>query len=217
MRAMRVRVLRLTLALTLAGAFALAVAASVAEEPAAVRDLRYAIDPAGSSLAWELPATLHTVHGRAPEVSGTVSASFTEGGDGQLRVEARIAVKAAAMVTDNASRDRNMREKVLETDRYPEIVFEARRVTADLARLKAGERFTAVVVGDLTVHGRAVPIQFPVEVSVLAERVILQGSFPLSWKQYGLHDPSFGVVKVKDPLKVVFRLIAVPSPPVAAP
>src|SRR5262249_39995137 len=108
-------------------------------------ELHYSIDAAGSELAWELPATLHTVHGKAPELSGRVDAVPAE--NGEWSIQARIVVKAAAMVTGNASRDRNMREKVLETDRYPEIVFEARTVRADLSRFKPGERLTAEAEG----------------------------------------------------------------------
>jgi polyisoprenoid-binding protein YceI len=184
----------------------LLVAFDVAAQPA---ELHYAIDAAGSELAWELPATLHTVHGKAPELSGRVVAVPGESGDWD--VQARVVVKAAAMVTGNASRDRNMREKVLETDRYPEIVFEARRIRADLSRFRPGERFTAEAEGDLTVHGKAQPIRVPVDVLVQADAVILEGSFSLSWKQYGLNDPSFGIVTVRDPLKVHFRLRAVPE------
>jgi len=183
---------------------ALAPALLLAEHPA---EFHYRIEAAGSDLGWELPATLHTVHGKAPEVSGTIDAVAGSGGD--WRVQARLVVRAAAMVTGNASRDRNMREKVLETDRFPEIVFEARRTTADLSRLRQGEHFTVETAGDLTVHGQAAPIRLPVDVFVLADRVVLQGAFSLSWKQFGLHDPSFGIVTVKDPLKVLFRLIAV--------
>jgi polyisoprenoid-binding protein YceI len=172
-------------------------------------ELHYAIDAAGSELTWELPATLHTVHGKAPEFSGAIDAAAGE--RGEWSIQARVVVKAAAMVTGNASRDRNMREKVLETDRFPEIVFEAHRVHADLSRLKPGERFTAEVEGDLTVHGKSAPIRVPVDVSVLADAVILEGSFALSWKQYGLHDPSFGIVTVRDPLKLHFRLRAAPA------
>jgi polyisoprenoid-binding protein YceI len=183
----------------------LASAILAAEEPAFA--YHYRIDAGGSELTWELPATLHTVHGRAPELSGTVDAAAGEHGD--WNIQARMVVKAAAMVTGNASRDRNMREKILETDRFPEIAFEARRIRVDLSRLKPGERFTAEVEGELTVHGKAAPVRVPVDVSVSADSVILQGFFALSWKQYGLHDPSFGIVTVKDPLKVVFRLVAV--------
>jgi len=180
-----------------------------AEEPASA--YHYRIDAGGSELTWELPATLHTVHGRAPELSGTVDAAAQA--HDEWSIQARVTVKAAAMVTGNEKRDRNMREKVLETDRFPEIVFEARRIRADLSRLKPGERFTAEVEGDLTVHGKAAPVRVPVDVSVSADSVVLQGFFAVSWKQYGLNDPSFGIVTVRDPLKVQFRLRAVPVPP----
>lgn len=200
MRTLRVLLVAAVLsAAALAGAFA---------QPA---ELHYAIDASGSELTWELPATLHTVHGRAPELSGTVDAAPEA--HGEWSIQARVAVKAAAMVTGNEKRDRNMREKVLETDRFPEIVFEARRIRADLSRLKPGERFTAEVEGDLTVHGKAAPVRVPVDVSVSADSVVLQGFFAVSWKQYGLNDPSFGIVTVRDPLKVQFRLRAVPAPP----
>jgi polyisoprenoid-binding protein YceI len=173
--------------------------------------LRYRVVAAGSELTWELPATLHTVHGRAPDVSGTVEAVPAGGGEWDIR--ARVSVKAGTMVTGNASRDRTMREKVLETDRFPEIVFEARQVTADLSRFKPGEHLTVEVIGDLTIHGKPASVRLPVDVLVFPDHVLLQGSFPLSWKQYGVYDPSFGIITVRDPMKVVFRLRAEPSGP----
>ncbi len=185
----------------------LTAAAALAEQPAAA--LHYRVQAAGSDLTWELPATLHTVHGRVPDVSGTVDAIPGPGG---FDIHARIIVKAATMVTGNASRDRTMREKVLETDRFPEIVFEARQVTADLSRFKPGEHLTVEVIGELTVHGRSLSIQLPVDVSVASDHVVLQGTFPLAWKRFGVHDPSFGIVTVRDPMKVLFRLRAEPSP-----
>ena len=172
--------------------------------------LHYVIEPAGSVLTWELPATLHTVHGKAPEISGSIDAA--PGTAGGWRVDARIVVKAAAMVTGNDKRDRTMREKVLETDRFPDIVFEARQVAADLSRFQPGENLTVEVVGDLTVHGKPAAVRVPVEVRVFPDHVDLKGTFPLSWKQYGVYDPSFGIVTVKDPLRVAFRLRAVESP-----
>lgn len=197
MRALRAAVVWLAFASGLA----------LAQQPT---ELHYRIDAARSDLGWELPATLHTVHGKAPELSGTVDA--VAGTNGDWSIQARIVVKAAAMVTGNASRDRNMREQVLETDRYPEIAFEARQVLADLSRFKAGERLTVEAAGDLTVHGKPASIRVPVDVTVFADRVVLQGSFPLSWKQYGVKDPSFGIVTVKEPLTVHFRLTAIQGP-----
>ncbi len=186
-------------------ALLLAAFAALAEEPAV---LHYVLRADGSDLRWDLPATLHTVYGKAPLLEGTVDAAPLPGGKWQ--VTSRIVVKAAAMATGNGSRDRKMREKILETDRFPEIVFESTRVAADLSRFRKGERFTVEVTGDLTVHGKAVSIQLPVDVEVAPEHVALTGTFLLNWRQYGLQDPSFGLVRVREPMKVVFRLVAVP-------
>jgi polyisoprenoid-binding protein YceI len=186
--------------------FLLGFTVAAAEQPA---PLHYRIRAAGSDLGWELPATLHTVHGKAPEVSGAVDAE--PAANGEWRIHVRVAVAAGAMTTGNSSRDKKMREKVLETVRFPEIVFESRQVTADLSRLRTGEHFTVEVIGDLSVHGKAASVQLPVDVYVFDDHVVAQGSFPLSWKQYGLADPSFGLITVKEPMKVLFRLEAAPE------
>ena len=69
--------------------FALFLAASFAagEEPAGDH---YRIEASGSELTWELPATLHTVHGRAPQISGRLDA--TPGAGGEWKVQSRIVV-----------------------------------------------------------------------------------------------------------------------------
>jgi len=184
---------------------ALVAASVLAQERARIH---YKIVAEGSDLRWDLPATLHTVHGVAPLLSGTIGAE--PAARGEWRIQSRILVPAGAMTTGNQSRDKKMREKVLETDRFPEILFEARHVTADLSRFPKDEHFTVEVTGDLTVHGKAIRVKLPVDVFVRPDHVLLQGSFPLAWKQFGLADPSFGLVTVREPLRVRFRLRAVP-------
>jgi polyisoprenoid-binding protein YceI len=176
----------------------------------------YRIEAAGSELRWELPATLHTVEGRAPRVSGTIDvelagATRTEPSLSSWRGRVRVVADAAAMTTGNRSRDRKMRETTLETRSHPEIVFESRRIEADLSRFRPGEHLTVEVEGDLTVRGRAAPIRVPVDVFVHADDVILSGAFSVGWKQFGLPDPSFGIITVREPVRVTFRLRAIPA------
>jgi polyisoprenoid-binding protein YceI len=173
--------------------------------------IRYRFDAARSVLRWELPATLHTVRGVTPRFEGFVQADPLPGGGHDVR--ARIVVDAASMNTGNSRRDRTMREKVLETGRYPEIVFELTRFTGDLSTMRPGQNFSVQIEGALTVHGRTEPVLLPVDVYVFADHAIVTGSFPMHWKKYGLADPSFGLVKVKEPMQVVFRLRAVPEAP----
>src|SRR5215472_1821273 len=72
----------------------------------------YLIDSEHSALSWELPATLHTVHGVVPEFSGSVDLDPDEAGAG-VRVAGKVTARAASMKTGNESRDKTMREKVL--------------------------------------------------------------------------------------------------------
>src|SRR5262245_2843954 len=102
----------------------------------------YSIDSEHSTLNWELPATLHTVHGVVPEFSVSVDRVPDETGAG-MRVAGKVTARAAAMKTGNESRDKTMREKVLETDLFPEIVFEIDKVDGNWEKLVAGEPFDA--------------------------------------------------------------------------
>jgi polyisoprenoid-binding protein YceI len=179
-------------------------------EPGPARPLRYRFEVAGSSVRWELPASFQPIRGIVPLFHGFVEADPLPSGGWDVR--SRIVVPAASMRTGNRLRDRTLSEKVLETGRFPEIVFELHRFTGDLSRFRPGETFSVEVAGDLTVHGKTAPVQFPVDVSVFPKSVILTGSFPVHWKSYGLQDPSFPVVaRVKEPMQVAFRLCAVPA------
>lgn len=174
------------------------------------RPLRYKVEVAGSSIRWELPASFEPIKGIAPLLHGSVDAIPVP--NGGWDVQAKITVNAASMRTGNRRRDRTLREKVLETARYPDIVFQLRQFTGDLSRFRPGATFSVQVMGDLTVHGKTAPVQLPVDVAVVSHAVILTGSFPVHWKAYGLQDPSVPLVaRIKEPMFVAFRLRLVPA------
>jgi polyisoprenoid-binding protein YceI len=164
---------------------------------------RYTIEAAASQITWDLPATLHTVHGKVPKLSGTVE---TSGG-----LKARVVVEAAPMATGNEKRDATMREKVLEVAKFPQIVYESESIEVDLAKLAAGQAIAGRAKGTLTVHGKGLPVESIVHAKPDGRAVVVSGTFSLPWKQYGLWDPSFGLVKVREPITVSFRLKAVPA------
>jgi polyisoprenoid-binding protein YceI len=171
--------------------------------------LHYKVTQQGSVLRWDLPATMHTVHGSVGSFQGTIDAEPS--GNGAWSIRGRFVAAADSMTTGNARRDRKMKEKTLETSKFPEIVFETSEVTADLSKFRRGEQFAANVSGNLTVHGVSVPVQLPVDVYVFPDHAILAGSFPVHWKKFDLKDPSPGLIRVKEPMMVSFRLKAVPA------
>lgn len=174
---------------------------------AAPASFHYRLAVAGSTLRWELPSTFGTVKGTASAFRGVIDAIPLQSGAWDVR--GRIVVPAAGMRTENRRRDRRMRS-ILETDRFPDIVFQLRQFTGDLSHFKPGETFPVQVAGDLTVHGRTAKVQLPVDVYVFPDRVEVAGTFPLNWKEFGIADPSF-LARVKEPMQIVFRLRAVPE------
>jgi polyisoprenoid-binding protein YceI len=180
-----------------------------AADAAPTETARYEIDGAQSTLAWELPATLHTVHGRVPELSGFVEIETASSGERWVR--GRVVVRAAAMTTGNDSRDRKMREETLETSKFPDIVFELRKVAVDWAAIQPGRSTQASAAGELSIRGQALAIEVAMRVEASERDVVLSGGFDLPWKAFHLKDPSFGFVTVREPLKVSFRLRAVRS------
>ena len=142
----------------------------------------YTIEASGSELRWELPATLHTVHGTAPRVSGTIDVERVGGyhdarAGEPWRGRVHVVADASALESGNASRDRKMRDQTLDAAHHPEIVFQSKRVEADLSRFQPGAHLTVEVSGDLTVRGRSAGIRLPVDVFVFSDHVMLSGSF----------------------------------------
>jgi polyisoprenoid-binding protein YceI len=110
---------------------------------------------------------------------------------------------------DRAEIDRMMHEDVLETAKFPEIVFTSTSVNAN--RLGKG-RYRARVIGDLTLHGvtqKNVWIQ--AEVTITEEKVRAQGQFSLRQTDFQIKPIKVagGTLKVKNELKFDFDIGAI--------
>ena len=126
----------------------------------------------------------------------------------------KVTINASAMVVrddisdkDRQEIERGMRQDILETSSYPEIVYEC----SSLSATKAGEgQYAATLNGDLTLHGitRSQPI--PARVTVAGDTVRAFGNFSILQTDYGLKLASVagGALKVKDELKFSFNILA---------
>ena len=127
----------------------------------------YVIDPQGSTfVAQALAMGLLSSFGHSPKLAirdfkGQLS--FSPQGMSIAGARLNISIQADSLeVTDDiAEKDRQeihrkMREEVLETDRFPEIVYECSRVSAS----GSGARYWVALNGELTLHGvtRPVPV-----------------------------------------------------------
>ncbi len=116
-------------------------------------------------------------------------------------------------VTDNISdKDRrdiegDMREKVLETSKYPEIVFDVAGVSVN----KADNGQSQVTLsGQLSLHGITRPQKIPATIVVTGDVLRAFGEFSLRQTEYGIKPVSAvgGGLKVKDEVKFTFDIAA---------
>jgi polyisoprenoid-binding protein YceI len=179
----------------------------VAETAGPPRVLRYRFVPEQSTLTFELPTTYRVVHGKTGAWKGSVEVDPASPGT----LKARLQIRAESIETGNSHRDLDVRDKVLEAAKFPEIVFEAKKYKGSLANFDPGATITAEVSGELTIHGVTKPIQTSLQCAVLPDHVVVAGAVPVFWKAFGLRDMSRLFLRIKDPMLIVFKLWAVPE------
>jgi polyisoprenoid-binding protein YceI len=178
----------------------------------------YVVDPGRSRVRIHLGrAGLVKFLGHDHEVDAPVADGRVEAVEGDptrstvaLRFEsARLAIVPGSEPAGDipAVEERMRGPEVLDVGRYPEIAFASRSV-----RIVATEddRFRLVVSGSLTLRGRPVPVEVPVEVTRVADGGLeARGETSLELKDLGIAPPSVGgVVKVANRFRVEFDVRA---------
>ncbi|HBZ70266.1 MAG TPA: YceI family protein [Deltaproteobacteria bacterium] len=172
-----------------AGAWlAAALVALAAGWPAAAEEQILALDPAATKIAFTLGATLHTVDGSVRLSRGEVRFDPAGGAaSGEIVLDARSAQ------TGNASRDANMHRDVLESERFPTIVFRA----GELEVLSRDETSAQVRLrGTLELHGQSLPFELPATLAAHGDRLGIAATFRVPYVDWGMRDPSRFLVRV---------------------
>jgi polyisoprenoid-binding protein YceI len=127
-----------------------------------------------------------------------------------LRIVAKsssLSVQDDISAKDLREMERLMNQEVLETAKYPEIVYES--PTVSLTKM-ADMLYSAALKGNLTLHGvsRSQPIN--VRVALLGSMLRASGDFSLSQTDYDIKPVSVagGALKLKDELKFSFEIVA---------
>src|SRR5262249_16761139 len=109
---------------------------------------------------------------------------------------------------DRQEIERTMRDEVLETNRYPEIVFESKNVS--LSRI-GNDRYRARIIGDLTLHGvTQTNIWLNGEVTMNAGGLRAKGAFAVKQTDFRIKMVSVagGTLKIKNEVKCSFDILA---------
>lgn len=126
----------------------------------------------------------------------------------------RITVQSASLeVTDDISQkdrtemENKMRQEVLETSAYPEIIFESSKISLNQLGKNS---YSANIAGDLTLHGVSRNETIYAQVALAGDILRAFGEVSLRQTDYGITLVSVagGTLKVKDEVKVTFDLTA---------
>jgi polyisoprenoid-binding protein YceI len=124
----RARFLRPNIVRTFAARCIVAVLASFLLLPSTARaqatgSSEFKLDPAQSTIKFTLDTTLHTVEGTFKFKSGHLSFD-----PGTGKASGQITADATSADTGNKGRDKKMHQEMLESQKYPEIIFMPRQV-----------------------------------------------------------------------------------------
>jgi polyisoprenoid-binding protein YceI len=144
--------------------------------------------PAKSAVNFTLSASLHTVHGSFALKHGTVHFDPATN-----KLSGEILVDAASGQSGNDGRDKKMHEQVLETGRYPEIIFRPDRVEGQVATTGAS---TVQVHGIFAIHGAEHEMTIPIRVDMTPGHWTATSHFAIPYVKWGLKNPSTFVLRV---------------------
>ena len=101
--------------------------------------------------------------------------------------------------TGNGSRDRKMHKDVLESERYPEIVFRPDRVEGAVA---AHGKSAVQVHGVFSIHGADHEITVPAEADIGEDRWTASLHFTIPYARWGIKNPSNFFLHVSDSVEI---------------
>jgi len=178
--------------------------------------LRYSIDVAKSRFTARAFATgLLSAMGHNPTLAireYTGEATFSPGNLEQATIRFTVQSASLTVTDDITQKDRTelenkMRQEVLETTAYPEIIFESSKISPN----QLGENTYSVnIAGNLTLHGVNHNETIYAQVTLAGDTLRAFGEFSLRQTDYGIKLVSVagGTLKVKDEVKVTFDFTA---------
>ncbi len=155
-------------------------------------------DAASTKVEFTLGATLHTVHGTFQLKRGQVRFDSSTG-----QASGEIAIDATSGNSGSEDRDKKMHNEILESEKYPEIVFVPSHVQGAVPAQGSAK---VEVAGVLRLHGQEHPTTLVMAVERTGERdLVAVTQFAIPYVKWGLKNPSTFLLRVSDTVEVDIR------------
>jgi polyisoprenoid-binding protein YceI len=145
--------------------------------------------------------------GRTNDVSGTLTV------EGATTVTAaEVTAGLQALESDEERRDNAIRDRGLETERFPESTFTLTGPLELPSPPTVGEAVSLTAAGELTLHGVTRPVDVPVEARWNGGTIEVVGTIDVAFADYDIEAPSVGgFVSVEDEGEIELQLTFVPA------
>lgn len=162
---------------------------------AIAQETAFTFNPAATTVHFTLGATLHTVHGTMRLKSGEIRFNPSTG-----EATGSVVVDATSAETGNKSRNQKMHREVLESARYPQIIFSVQHVTGTIQ--PAGNS-PMQISGTFQLNGSTHPMTLPVTIERETNGdARATATFAVPYVQWGLKNPSTLFLRVSDHVDV---------------
>jgi polyisoprenoid-binding protein YceI len=165
----------------------------------AAQQIKVNLDPAQTKIEWTLGDVLHTVHGTFKLRSGSVTFDLQSGD-----ASGDIIVDATSGESGNNIRDKKMHKEVLESQRYPEIIFSPKHVTGKVADQGTSN---LQVQGVFRIHGADHDLTLSLPVEKSGDEVKASTSFFVPYQDWGMKNPSTFILKVENKVSISISIV----------
>jgi len=146
------------------------------------------LNPAKTEIAFMVDSTLHTVHGTFKLKRGSIRFDPETG-----KASGEIVIDVPSGTSGGGMRDKRMQKEILESAKYPEIVFSPKHVTGFVPGQASS---TVQLAGTFTIHGASHELTLTVPYTANNTSVEAHTKFPIPFVEWGMKNPSNMFLKV---------------------
>jgi polyisoprenoid-binding protein YceI len=172
----------------------LAMAALLAAIQLQAAQMRLVLDAAASPVTFALSDMHGGVHGTFKLKRGTIVFD-SEGG----AASGELVVDATTGDSGSNGRDSRMHKSILESAKYPDIVFTPDRVDGKVSLDGDSE---VAVHGMFRIHGVDHEVTLPARTHVASDKVTAEIQFPVPYVKWGIKNPSVLIFRVADTVQI---------------
>lgn len=164
----------------------------------------YEITPELSRLTFDMSAKIHQVRGTSNAFTGKIT------GDPDDISSAKVAIKLDPKTFDtgNESRDKVMRDKSMEIEKYPRIEFVSTAIEASDRKLPKGKPVNAAIRGTLRLHGTEKELAIPVKIQWDSKQIVAEGDVTIFLDEWDIYRPKVLFFRLENDVKAHFRIVA---------